>query len=157
MLLTVRFAKYGELERINELRRQVNELHVNGRPDIFRAGFCKELQTHIYDAYESDNRAVIAALYDNVVCGFATVIYMTKPESPYNIERKIYQVEEFGVDAEFRRHGIGTALVDFMKKDAAQKGFNRIELDMWAFNKTAQLFYEAAGFTTYRRYMEINL
>ena len=32
----VRYAKGEELESVNNIRKQVNEVHVKGRPDIFR-------------------------------------------------------------------------------------------------------------------------
>lgn len=35
----VRYARLEEMERVNELRKQVNELHCKGRPEIFRSGF----------------------------------------------------------------------------------------------------------------------
>lgn len=34
--LVIRYAKREELESVNKIREQVNEVHVNGRPDIFR-------------------------------------------------------------------------------------------------------------------------
>ena len=37
--IIIRFAKESELVRVNELRKQVNDLHVEGKPEIFRAGF----------------------------------------------------------------------------------------------------------------------
>ena len=40
---------------------------------------------------------------------------------------------------------------------AKEKGFHRIELNMWEFNRGALAFYESIGFETYRRYMEIML
>ncbi len=36
---TMRLAKETDLDRVNELRRQVNTVHVEGRPDIFKPGF----------------------------------------------------------------------------------------------------------------------
>jgi len=44
-----------------------------------------------------------------------------------------------------------------MKADAKARGFTRLDLDVWAFNDAALAFYEAAGFTTYRRYMELEV
>ena len=38
---------------------------------------------------------------------------------------------------------------------AREKGIRRLELNMWEFNQDALAFYEAAGFSTYRRYMEM--
>ena len=46
--MNVRFAREEELERINELREQVNALHVAGKPDVFKPGFSTELRNYIY-------------------------------------------------------------------------------------------------------------
>lgn len=155
--ITVRFANYSELERINELRKQVNDIHVSGRPDIFRPGFNIQLQSRIFEVFDSDGSDVIAAFVGDVLCGFAVVQYLTKPLSPYNLQRRIYQVEEFGVDERYRRMGAASAMVTFMKNDAVNRGYDRIELDMWEFNDAARAFYESVGFVTYRRYMELNV
>ena len=34
--MVIRFAKEDELEKINVLRKQVNDLHVEGKPDVFK-------------------------------------------------------------------------------------------------------------------------
>ena len=157
MTITVRPAKREELERVNELRKIVNDVHVNGRPDIFRAEFCDELKAHIYEKFDSQDSDVFAAVTDGMICGFAVVDYVHKPQSLYSNAQSYYNVVEFGVDEKYRRQGVATKLIEFMKADAAEKGFDRIELDMWEFNEGARLFYESAGFTTYRRYMELDL
>ena len=157
MSVVVRMAAREELERVNGLRRMVNDVHVQGRPDIFRPGFCEALQRHIYDAFDDENSDVIVALADDDIAGFATVQYIRRPESPYCLARDFYRVEEFGVNAQYRRRGVATALVEYMKRDAREKGFDRIELDVWAFNEGAIAFYDAAGFRTYRRYMEMDI
>ena len=46
-------------------------------------------------------------------------------------------------------------MIAFIREYAKNKGFDRIELNMWEFNRNALAFYEASGFTTYRRYMEV--
>ncbi|HBA69556.1 MAG TPA: hypothetical protein DCZ40_09395 [Lachnospiraceae bacterium] len=81
-------------------------------------------------------------------------MYIVRPESPFNKERKFFHIEEFGVDENHRRKGIATAMIDFAKDDAKKRGFERIELDMWEFNDGALAFYESAGLKTCRRYME---
>ena len=40
---------------------------------------------------------------------------------------------------------------------AKESGFDRIELNMWEFNEDAREFYDALGFKTYRRYMEMKI
>lgn len=46
--LTVRLAERNELEQVNVLRGQVNRLHSDARPDMFKAGFCDELKEYVY-------------------------------------------------------------------------------------------------------------
>ena len=157
MSIIVRPARREELARVNELRRVVNDLHVEGRPAHFKPGFGPELQGHIHDQFDNPQRfGVLVAEADGHVVGFATVQYVHRPESPYTLPLDFYHVEEFGVAPEHRRKGVATALVDYMRADAKARGFARIELDVWAFNEGALAFYEAAGFTPYRVYMELN-
>ncbi len=99
---------------------------------------------------------IVAAIDDEIV-GFAMVQYVTRPESPFNKERKYFHIEEFGVDENHRRKGIATAMIDFIKEDAKKRGFKRIELDMWEFNTGALAFYESAGLKTFRRYMKMDV
>lgn len=150
----VRYATREELERVNELRKIVNEVHCNGRPDIFKSGFCKELREFVYTLWEGNNSDVIVVLRDNEICGYACVDYVDRPESPYNLARRFYHINEFGVDEKYRRQGVATELFDFIKKEATSKNFDKVELDMWEFNDGALKFYEAVGFITYRRFME---
>ena len=151
----VRFARQEDLERVNELRKEVNELHVNGRPDIFKGGFGEEIKNYIYNVWSADNKDILVAEREGIICGFACVQYVDRPESPYMKERKFYDIDEFGVDEKFRRQGVATELVEFAKEDAKNRGFEKIELNMWEFNEEALAFYEAVGFKTYRRYMEL--
>ena len=44
--MLIRFAKENELIQVNELRKQVNDLHVEGKPEVFKPGFNKKLQDH---------------------------------------------------------------------------------------------------------------
>ena len=157
MTIEIRDAGRDDLEAVNVLRRQVNDLHVQGRPDIFRPGFGPDLEAHLLEQFESDQAGVIVAVADGRIAGFAVVQYICRPQSAYSLARSFYRVEEFGVDAAFRRRGIATLLMKYLREDARRLGFNRIELDVWAFNESALAFYTSVGFTTYRRYMELEI
>ena len=47
MAFEIRYATADELPQVNELRAQVNLLHAQGRPDIFRPSFCEELRERV--------------------------------------------------------------------------------------------------------------
>ncbi len=153
----VRVAAIEDLDRVNELRKQVNTLHVNGRPDHFKGGWNEELQHHAMEFLEAEDKDILVAERNGTICGFACVDYIDRPETPYRFALHFYHVGEFGVDKAFQRQGVATELVEFMKQHAKEKGFSRIELDVWEFNTEAREFYEAVGFTCSRRYMELPL
>lgn len=151
----VRRAMREELARVNALREEVSALHAAGRPDIFRADFCEALREHVCEKFDSADADVIVALCGGTVAGFAIVEYIVRPASPYNRARRYYHIEEIGVDAAFRRRGVGRALTDFFRAEAERLGFDRMELDVWEFNADALAFYDAVGFTCYRRFLEL--
>ena len=153
----VRVAKQSEFSRINELRKQVNDLHVEGRPAHFKPGFCEELRNYLQVFFDDPDRAVIVAEHSGEICGFAMVRHVRREETPYRYADAFYEVEEFGVDAAHQRQGIATEMFMFIKADAKLHGFDRIDLNMWEFNENALAFYEAMGMKTYRRYMELKL
>ena len=155
--VTVRFAREDELDRVNELRRQVNDLHVEGKPEVFKPGFCDELRDFIHNIWEDPNKEIVVAESNGTVCGFAVLNHIVRPENPFMYPRDFLDIDEFGVDTAFRRLGVGSAMIRFIRDYTKEQGIHRLELNMWEFNHNALAFYEAADFRTFRRYMEIHL
>ncbi len=153
--MDVRLAKAEDLGRVNELRKQVNDLHSEGKPDVFKKGFSQELQDYIKVIYNDPEQKIAVAETDGVICGYAVLHHITKPENSVMYVRDYLDIDEFGVDEAFRRQGVASSMIAFIREYAVNNGFHRIELNMWEFNKNALAFYEAAGFSTYRRYMEM--
>ena len=153
--MMIRHATREDLPRVNELRRQVNDLHVQGKPEWFKPGFSEELQQYLYVLFDSDDHALLVAEVNGMVVGFACIKYVDRPESPYRLRCRFVEIEEIGVDESCRRSGAGRALLEAVKGIAKEKGFSRIDLNMWEFNEEALRFYESIGFSTYRRYLEM--
>ena len=155
--MIIRFAKENELVRVNELRKQVNDLHVEGKPEVFKAGFNDELRDYIYNIWDDPEQEIVVADLDGTICGFAVLHHIVKAATPFMYERDFIDVDEFCVDKDYRRQGVASEMITFMRNYAREKGFNRIELNMWEFNRDALAFYETVGFKTYRRYMEMKV
>lgn len=153
--MNIRFAKESDLQRVNELRAQVSELHAAGKPEVFRPGFCTELQEHVYTLHAAPGHAILVAEGEKGIVGFACTKLVDRPGSPYRLPQRYLDVDEFGVDECVRRQGVGRALFEAVREYAKSLGVSRIELNMWEFNQEALAFYEAIGFSTYRRYMEL--
>ena len=153
----IRFADAEDLEQVNKLRKQVNDLHVKGKPEVFKAGFSDELRDHIDTIFRDPRQKILVYEIDGAICAFAVLNHITKPENPFMYERDYLDIDEFGVDEAWRRKGIATEMINFIREYAEDEGFIRLELNMWEFNQDALAFYESAGFSTYRRYMEMKL
>ena len=153
--MEIRFARKEELEEVNVLRKQVNDIHVEGRPDIFKAGFTDELRDYVFEIFANENQKIVVAVEEGEICGMAVLNIIRRPENPFMHAREFLDIDEFCVKDTFRRRGIATKMIEFIKVFAREQGFEKIELNMWEFNDGALSFYEQVGFKTYRRYMEL--
>ena len=153
----VRFAEEKDLDIINELRKQVNDIHVEGRPDLFKAGFGAEIRDFAKVIMSGENSDIIVAERNGIICGMVCVDYVNKPETPYSKARSFYHVQEIAVDANHRRQGVAKELLEFMIADAKKRKLGKIELDVWEFNDSAIEFYQAVGFRQTRRWMELDV
>ncbi len=151
----IRFANEGDLDRVNVLRKQVNDLHVQGKPEVFKPGFCAELRDYVRVIFADPRQRIVVAEKDGVLCGFAVLNHITRPDNPFMFERDFLDIDEFCVDRDHRRQGVASAMIRFIREYAREQGFSRVELNMWEFNQDALAFYEKAGFKTFRRYMEM--
>ena len=150
--LIIREAGLDEMPRIADLKRQIHDVHVQGRPDLFTP--YKDLEVFAEHSAAKKCSLLLAEQNDQVV-GFVMLQYVERPASPYMKARKFLHVEEFCVDENHQRMGIGVRLMEALKRLAREKGYPRIELDVWAFNEGAKQFYEAVGMKTYRCFMEM--
>lgn len=152
--MVIRLATEADKPAVNELRRQVKLVHAAGRPDFFSDGFSQESADYLNVLFIQENLDILVAEADGKIVGFACLEYVDRPATPYRKPSRYCHISEFGVDEQCRRQGIGRAMFEEIKVRAAEKGYPRIELNMWEFNETALKFYESLGFRTYRRYME---
>lgn len=155
--IEIRFAREEELKQVNYLRKQVHELHCNGRPDVFKPNGWDAIRELEKVRFASKEGGVIVANNGQEIVGFAVVQFIHNPESAFWQENNFYHIEEFGVDEKHRRCGIATLLMNFMRQDAKDRGFEKIELNTWEFNESALRFYENLGFQTYRRDLQIRV
>ena len=76
--IIVRFARKDELEQVNHIRKQVHELHCNGRLDFFKVNGWDAIRDTVKERFASENSGVIAAFFENEIAGFAIVQYINK-------------------------------------------------------------------------------
>lgn len=154
----VRLAKKEDLKTVNKIRKEVFQLHVKGRPDIFQPKWAEKNQMEYLQTFLSDeNLLLYVCERDSKVLGYAMVEKKEKQKSVYSNERKWCEVGDLGVSEKQRGKGVGTELFDFLKKEIKALGYSRIELNVWEFNESAVRFYEKIGFVTSRRFMQLDI
>jgi len=151
--IVIREAGLEEMPRIAELKRQIHNVHVNGRPDLFTPYSSLDA---FADHSAAKGCALLLAEQAGEPVGYAMYQLVHRPSSPYMKERHFLHVEEFCVDEKHQRMGVGRRLMDGLKALACEKGCPRIELDVWSFNEGARQFYEAAGMKPFRVFMEMD-
>jgi GNAT superfamily N-acetyltransferase len=79
------------------------------------------------------------------------------PPIPILVPRRVAVVENLAVREDFRRAGIGSALMDRALRWAEGLGATEIELNVYEFNQTAIDFYRNLGYATSSRRMSKRL
>jgi len=147
-MVTVRVAIMEDADAIASLTAEVQQLHNEAQPDIFKAPsdklFSREkLATLLHDA----NSTVAVAESNGEVIGHVYGVIVQRAENDFKVADKYMYIQQIGVRNDFRRQGVGRALIAFIEGKAVAFGATGLQLDYWAFNTRAQSFFESCGFS----------
>ncbi|MDO5400239.1 MAG: GNAT family N-acetyltransferase [Eubacteriales bacterium] len=150
--MILRPAQEADREAVNSLARQVHELHVNWRPDIFRPsaefynekGFAKFFAEKLMYVAEANGEVAAYVRFDLRELNHWSLM-----------PRKILYVEELCVAEPFRHQGIGRQLMLELREIAKERGCTDMELSAVPQNETAIRLYESLGFTV--RHMDFQM
>lgn len=153
--MIIRRANIKDLERVNDLLRQVLEVHASGRPDIFISGRKKYTDEELLAIFENDLTPVFVAEDKTLgVAGYAFCIYKEICGSHILRDRRELYIDDLCVDERCRGKHIGTALFRFVEDFAKAEGFDAVTLNVWTLNEPAMRFYEKCGFKPLKTVME---
>ncbi len=143
MEIIIEIPKIEDFKKVNELARQVHELHVNWRQDLFLSVdevIVKENFKEMIQAKE----IFVAKIQDEIV-GYITFNIKEK-NNPSMRYRKQLQIEAICVDEENRGKGIGTKLLEYARKFAKEDNCTDLYLTVNKENENAIKVYEKFGF-----------
>lgn len=141
---------------MNRIVRQVHNLHVENRSDVYRDTdpFSKAEFDRLL---EGENVFALVAEDAGQLVGFCAMAIKAPPDNPLLQPRIVALIEDICVDEAYRKKGVGRLLFDAASQAARQRGAVSLELSAWAFNETARRFYEDMGMTERSRVMELKL
>jgi predicted N-acetyltransferase YhbS len=154
---TIRPARPSDIRRIVELWEEFMEFHrVRDAWYETRDGAWESMVDFVRDAIENARRVALVAEVGGRVVGYALGEMATRPP--------VFKVREYGaitdaaVTAEWRRKGVGGALVEEMVRRLAKLGARRIEVSAACCNEVSTRFWRKMRFkpTMERMFLEPN-
>jgi ribosomal protein S18 acetylase RimI-like enzyme len=152
----VRRATPSDADAISRLALEVQDWHVAGRPDVFKAGgydFAPEIAARVASA---DQFYWVAVIGDAVI-GYAYARGVDEPENRWKWASRVLVLDQMGVASSHRRLGAGELLWDAVRETAVAQHVDRVVLNVWAFNTVARQFYEHLGFTPFQERMAVEV
>ncbi len=153
-MYSVRHATENDIPAILELLKQVNKVHHDGRPDLFK------LATK-YDGEELKaiitNEETPVFVYDDGeghILGHGFCIMQRPDNTKLLTDIRTLYIDDICVDENARGKHVGKAIYDHIIDYARQKGCYNVTLNVWTCNPGAMKFYEKLGLVPYKIGME---
>ena len=154
--ISIRPMDQSELRIFRDLNREIHELHFSAHPEIFKPKY--EISAEDFEALVSNPHcSVLVAEIEGVAAGMISLERILKKESSGAWAAQVLYIHQIGVRFSFREKGVATRLLNEAKKLAKSVGIKRIELDVWAFNRSAKYFFESGGFEVFNEKMAMDL
>ena len=156
--MKVRRAQEKDMERIDALLMQVERIHHEGRPDLFRVGRKKYTDEELRELIHDDSRPILVAADEkDAVMGYAFCILQQYQNHNIMTDNKTLYIDDLCVDETIRGRHIGRTLYDSVLEFARQNGCYNVTLNVWSCNESAMKFYEACGLKPQKVGMEVIL
>ena len=155
--MQVRFAQEKDLPRIHTLLEQVNLVHHQGRPDLFKLGR-KYTDEQLLAIMEDRGRPILVAADEtDQVLGYAFCIFQQHVDDNIMTDIRTLYIDDLCVDETLRGRHIGKTLYDAVLAFAREQGCYNVTLNVWSCNPSAMKFYEAQGLKPQKVGMEVIL
>lgn len=146
MNLNVRRAEKRDIGKILELLEQVDMVHHNGRPDIFKGPATKYNEEELKEIINNDETPVFVCVGDDdTAIGHAFCVHKQEKDNGVLTDIKTLYIDDICVDERSRGCHVGKTLYEYVEDYALQNGFYNITLNVWSCNPSAVKFYEAMG------------
>ena len=153
-MYTVRRAEGRDIPEILRLLVQVNMVHHNGRPDLFKGPTTKYTEAELAQILQNDDTPVFVCADDQGrVLGHGFCI-LQRFGGQLMTEHDTLYVDDICVDEAARGMGVGRAIYDYIVDYARSLGCYNVTLNVWTCNPGAKAFYEKLGLKPYRVSME---
>ncbi|MBR3969082.1 MAG: GNAT family N-acetyltransferase [Clostridia bacterium] len=153
----IRLAVEKDIPKMLDLLSQVDLVHHQGRPDIFKIGTkysADELKILLADK----QRPILVAVDEqDAVLGYCFCIFQQHKDNNVLTDIKTLYIDDLCVDENLRGKHIGKQLYEAAVKFAKENGCYNLTLNVWSCNQSALRFYEQMGLKPQKIGMEVIL
>lgn len=151
----IRRALPQDIPSIIALLYQVDMVHHNGRPDLFRGPATKYSADQLTAIIADEQTPVFVFADDSgAVRGHAFCAFQQHIGDPVLTDIRTLYIDDICVDEACRRQHIGERLFRTVLDFARSAGCYNVTLNVWACNPAAQAFYEKCGMKPQKTGME---
>lgn len=152
--MNIRMAQEKDIDRMLELLKQVNLVHHEGRPDLFKVNtkYSKEQLKNIIN--DVNTPILVATNQDDVLMGYAFCIFKQHKNDSILTDVKTLYIDDLCVDENCRGQHIGKNLYSAVLSFAKDNNCYNLTLNVWNCNPNAIKFYEACGLVPQKITME---
>jgi len=150
----IRLASENDIFKIMDLLRQVDLVHHNGRPDIFKIG-TKYSEEELKELLKDKTRPILVSTDENdCVLGYCFCIFQEHRDNNVLTDIKTLYIDDLCVDENLRGKHIGKELYEATVKLAKENNCYNLTLNVWSCNPSAMRFYEKMGLVPQKITME---
>ena len=142
----IRRAAIDDIPAITDLLTQVLGIHHEGRPDLFKAQGTKYSRAELAEIIcDGSTPVFVYTDASGKVLGHCFCRFEETGESGARYACRTLYIDDLCVDAQARRRHVGSALYEYVKEFARERGVHNITLHAWALNPGAVEFYRRLG------------
>lgn len=158
MEVTVRRAEEKDIPMILKLLIEVNMVHHNGRPDLFKGPARKYNEDQLKAIFKDETRPIFVGVNDrDEALGYGFCMITEIRDNQLLTDRKELYIDDLCVDESARGMGVGHTIYDAIVAYARDIGCTHLSLHAWTCNPNALQFYRNLGLKTRQEEMELIL
>ena len=155
MMNTIRRAETKDVDGIMELLIQVDMVHHEGRPDLFKGPATKYTREELLKMLlDDDNPIFVSVASDGHVDGHAFCNLKQLTNDHVLTDIKTLYIDDICVHEKCRGKHVGRSLYDHVIEYARSTGCYNVTLNVWTCNDGAMQFYKKCGMVPQKIGME---
>lgn len=150
----IRKAEKRDIGGLMNLLHQVDAVHHNIRPDLFKTNTTKYNENELEELIDNSNNPIFVFDDSNQILGHA-FCQVTEVKNHHLLQdAKTLYIDDICVDVGARGKHVGSALYEYVRDYARQIGCYNITLNVWEGNDAAICFYKSMGMQVQKTGME---